>query len=128
MNTADSTQFVVVRGALQLTVLAEEGVTVTVIVYGPGVALVLTTKWPVITLPLLTVHAGAVTGVPETEHVGWNDPPGHGPAPQASCPLIPTVEPLPPVPGRSAIVLVGVPLITKFACAESPVLPVTVTV
>ena len=108
--------------------LPDEGVTVTVIVYGPGVILLATTKCPLITLPLLTVHAGDVTGVPETEQVGENEPEVQAASPQLNCPQNPTVDPLPPVPGRSCIVLVGVPLITKLASARSPVLPVTVTV
>ena len=94
-------------------------VTLTCIVYGPAWILLETTKCPLITFPLFTVHAGAVTGFPETEHVGENEPPGHGPAPQVNCPLNPTVDPLAAVAGMSWIVLVGVPLITKFASATS---------
>jgi hypothetical protein len=80
---------------------------------------VLTTKWPLITLLVLTAHANELTGVPETEQVGENAPAPHGPIPQTSCPLIPTVDPLPPVPGRSDMALVGAPLITKLASAVS---------
>lgn len=113
---------------MQTAVLPEGVETLTVIVYGPGEIELLTTKCPVITFPLLTVHADEATGVPETEHMGENEPPGHAPAPQDSCPWNPTVDPLPPMPGRSCIALVGVPLITKAASARSPLLPETVIV
>lgn|SRR5208282_1499242 len=103
----------------------DEGLTLTVIVYGPGVTLLLTTKWPVITFPLLTVHACAVTGVPETEQIELNEFAAQSPPLQLNCPWNPTVDPLPPMPGRSCIALVGVPLITKVASATSPLLPVT---
>ena len=119
MNTAKIAQLVLVRGPLHTAELPIGVVTVTVIVYGPAWTLVPTTKCPLITLPLLTVHAGELTGLPETEHVGENEPPGHAPAPQVSCPLNPTVEPLAAVAGMSCIVLTGVPLITKFASATS---------
>jgi hypothetical protein len=98
----------------------DEGLTVTVIVYGPGAALLLTTKWPLITFPLLTVHADVEIGVPETEQAGENEPVLQAASPQLNCPWNPTVDPLPAMAGMSCIVLVGVPLTTKVASAESP--------